>query len=151
VVSLVHPSLGSSYLIAHVLHSPPPPRAQLCNRYCSNKHTPSRAAVPAQAQASAQLWVPGAWYVDLSHLVLSHLLAAHLTHRSRRPCLQPGCLPCPPQYCSRPLPLRPPRPPTPSSQHAGILPCPSLLVMLLIDHPVAVRKTVAVCCSSPIA
>jgi hypothetical protein len=31
--------LGSSYLIAHVLHSPPPPRAQLCNRSCSNKHT----------------------------------------------------------------------------------------------------------------
>jgi hypothetical protein len=39
VVSLVHTSLGSSYLIAHVLHSPPPPRAQLCKRSCSNKHT----------------------------------------------------------------------------------------------------------------
>ena len=39
VVSLVHTSLGSSYLIAHVLHYPPPPRAQLCNRSCSNKHT----------------------------------------------------------------------------------------------------------------
>ena len=25
VVSLVHTSLGSSYLIAHVLHDPPPP------------------------------------------------------------------------------------------------------------------------------
>ena len=37
--SLVHTSLGSSYLIAHVLHYPPPPRAQLCNRSCSNKHT----------------------------------------------------------------------------------------------------------------
>ena len=40
MVSLVHTSLGSSYLIAHVLHYPPPPRAQLCNRSCSNKHTP---------------------------------------------------------------------------------------------------------------
>jgi hypothetical protein len=26
-------------VIAHVLHSPPPPRAQLCKRSCSNKHT----------------------------------------------------------------------------------------------------------------
>jgi len=42
VVSLVHTSLGSSYLIAHVLHSPPPPRAQLCKRSCSNKHTHGR-------------------------------------------------------------------------------------------------------------
>ena len=31
---------SSSSLIAHVLHSPPPPREQLCNRSCSNKtHT----------------------------------------------------------------------------------------------------------------
>ena len=29
--------LGSSSLIAHVLHSPPPPLEQLCNRSCSNK------------------------------------------------------------------------------------------------------------------
>ena len=36
---LVHTGLGSSSLIAHVLHSPPPPREQLCNRSCSNKHT----------------------------------------------------------------------------------------------------------------
>ena len=37
---LIHTGLGSSSLIAHVLHSPPPPREQLCNRSCSNKHTP---------------------------------------------------------------------------------------------------------------
>ena len=36
---LIHKGLGSSSLIAHVLHSPPPPREQLCNRSCSNKHT----------------------------------------------------------------------------------------------------------------
>ena len=37
---LIHTGLGSSSLIAHVLHSPPPPREQLCNRSCSNKtHT----------------------------------------------------------------------------------------------------------------
>jgi hypothetical protein len=37
---LVHTCLGSSYLIAHVLHCPPPPRrTQLYNRSCSNKHT----------------------------------------------------------------------------------------------------------------
>ena len=38
----IHTGLGSpaSSLIAHVLHSPPPPREQLCNRSCSNKtHT----------------------------------------------------------------------------------------------------------------
>jgi hypothetical protein len=36
--------LGSSSLIAHVLHSPPPPREQLCNRSCSNKtHAVGRA------------------------------------------------------------------------------------------------------------
>ena len=29
VVRLVHTSFGSSYIIAHVLHCPPPPRAQL--------------------------------------------------------------------------------------------------------------------------
>jgi hypothetical protein len=36
---LVHTDLGSSQssLIAHVLHSPSPPREQLCNRSCSNK------------------------------------------------------------------------------------------------------------------
>ena len=39
---LIHTGLGSSCLVAHVLHSPPPPREQLCNRSCSNKtHTPS--------------------------------------------------------------------------------------------------------------
>ena len=32
-----HTGLGSSSLIAHVLHSPLPPREQLCNRSCSNK------------------------------------------------------------------------------------------------------------------
>ena len=37
---LVHTGLGSSSLIAHVLHSPPPPREQLCNRSCSNKTHP---------------------------------------------------------------------------------------------------------------
>jgi hypothetical protein len=38
---LVHTGLGSLSLVAHILHSPPPPppREQLCNRYCSNKHT----------------------------------------------------------------------------------------------------------------
>ncbi len=37
---LIHTGLGSSSLIAHVLHSPPPPREQLCNRSCSKKtHT----------------------------------------------------------------------------------------------------------------
>jgi hypothetical protein len=43
---LVHAGLGSSSLVAHVLNYPPlPPREQLHNRYCSNKHThtaPSR-------------------------------------------------------------------------------------------------------------
>jgi len=34
---LIHTGLGSSSLIAHVLHSPPLPREQLCNRSCSNK------------------------------------------------------------------------------------------------------------------
>ena len=38
--TLVHTCLGSSYLLAHVLHCPPPPpRTQLYNRSCSNKHT----------------------------------------------------------------------------------------------------------------
>ena len=37
---LIHTGLGSSSLVAHVLHSPPPPREQLYNRSCSNKtHT----------------------------------------------------------------------------------------------------------------
>ena len=37
---LVHTVLGSSSLVAHVLHLPPPhTREQLCNRYCSNKQT----------------------------------------------------------------------------------------------------------------
>jgi hypothetical protein len=36
---LVHTGLGSSSLVAHVLHHPPSPREQLCNRSCSNKHT----------------------------------------------------------------------------------------------------------------
>ena len=35
--SHIQTGLGSSSLIAHVLHSPPPPREQLCNRSCSNK------------------------------------------------------------------------------------------------------------------
>ena len=37
--SLVHTGLGSSSLVAHVIHSPLPPREQLYLRYCSNKHT----------------------------------------------------------------------------------------------------------------
>jgi hypothetical protein len=37
--SLVHTGLGSSSLVAHVIHSPLPPREQLYQRYCSNKHT----------------------------------------------------------------------------------------------------------------
>ena len=41
---LIHTGLRSSSLIAHVLHSPPPPpREQLCNRSCSNKHTQNKA------------------------------------------------------------------------------------------------------------
>jgi hypothetical protein len=36
---LVHIGLGSSSLVAHVLHFPLPPREQICNRHCSNKHT----------------------------------------------------------------------------------------------------------------
>ena len=36
---LTHPGLGSSSLGAHILHHPLPPRKQLYNRYCSNKHT----------------------------------------------------------------------------------------------------------------
>jgi len=37
---LIHTGLGSSSLIAHVLHSPPsPPAKQLYHRSCSNKHT----------------------------------------------------------------------------------------------------------------
>ena len=40
---LIHTGLGSSSIIAHVLYSPPPPpREQLCNRSCSNKHTHTR-------------------------------------------------------------------------------------------------------------
>ena len=53
VVSLVHTSLGSSYLIAHVLH----PRAQLCIRYCSNKHTHSHRAV-ARSHTRRTLYTP---------------------------------------------------------------------------------------------
>ena len=42
---LIHTGLGSSSIIAHVLHSPPPPpREQLCNRSCSNKHTHTRTS-----------------------------------------------------------------------------------------------------------
>jgi hypothetical protein len=67
--TLVHTCLGSSYLIAHVLHchcgvevtelstnkqhtlSPSPPRTQLYNRSCSNKHTRtlSRTNTPKKA------------------------------------------------------------------------------------------------------
>jgi len=37
---LVHTGLGSSCLVARVLHLPPPhTREQFCNRYYSNKHT----------------------------------------------------------------------------------------------------------------
>jgi hypothetical protein len=42
--STVHTGLGSQSLVPHVLHCPPPPREQVCNRYCSNKHTPVCAA-----------------------------------------------------------------------------------------------------------
>ena len=41
---LVHTGLGSSSLVAHVLHYPPPPHA-LCST-CSNKHTHSHAISP---------------------------------------------------------------------------------------------------------
>ena len=41
---LVHIGLGSSSPVAHVLHYPPSPRKQLCNRYCSNKHTDTPAS-----------------------------------------------------------------------------------------------------------
>ncbi len=56
VVRLVHTSLGSSYLIAHVLHYPPPPRAQLCIRYCSNKQQqpPAELRLPPQRPSNAQ-------------------------------------------------------------------------------------------------
>ena len=39
--SLVHTGLGSSSLVAWHMSSTIPllPREQLCNRYCSNKHT----------------------------------------------------------------------------------------------------------------
>jgi hypothetical protein len=37
VVRLVHTRLGSSCLIEHVLHCPPPQREELCHRSCSNK------------------------------------------------------------------------------------------------------------------
>jgi hypothetical protein len=40
---LVHTGLGPSSLVAHDLHYPPPPREQLCNRYCSDKHTHSHS------------------------------------------------------------------------------------------------------------
>ena len=40
----IHTGLGSSSLIAHVLHSPPPPPRTDCNRSCSNKHTHSDSA-----------------------------------------------------------------------------------------------------------
>jgi hypothetical protein len=53
--TLVHTCLGSSYLIAHVLHCPPPRPAHSfiigpavinthTNRYCSNKHNPEPAS-----------------------------------------------------------------------------------------------------------
>jgi hypothetical protein len=58
----IHTGLGSSSLIAHVLHSPPPPpREQLCNRSCSNKNTHTRRSQipkdfgPETAQ-STQKW-----------------------------------------------------------------------------------------------
>jgi hypothetical protein len=58
---LIHTGLGSSSLIAHVLHSPPPPRAQLCNRSCSNKtHTGSNPPMGwwlGLAPATLEFWV----------------------------------------------------------------------------------------------
>jgi hypothetical protein len=42
---LVHTGLGSSSLVAHVLHyPPPPPRKQLCTRSCNNKQIHTRGA-----------------------------------------------------------------------------------------------------------
>jgi len=41
---LVHSGLGSSSFVAHVFHYPPPPREQLYNRYCSNKHNTHRVS-----------------------------------------------------------------------------------------------------------
>ena len=54
MTGLIHTGLGSSSLIAHVLHSPPPPREQLCNRSCSNKHTHTMTGLgrPATCQCS---------------------------------------------------------------------------------------------------
>jgi len=67
---LIHTGLGSSSLIAHVLHSPPPPREQLCNRSCSNKtHTPSGAhaeSYPISCQFC--LCFVGSELVALAHL-----------------------------------------------------------------------------------
>ena len=62
VVRLVHTGLGSQYLIARVLHYPPPPTRTSLYRHCSNKHhrTTSRfrvAAVPGRhgAEEEAEL------------------------------------------------------------------------------------------------
>jgi len=43
-----------SSLVAHVLHYPSPPREQLCNRYCSNKHTHTHFC----RSASSHSWQP---------------------------------------------------------------------------------------------
>ena len=56
---LIHTGLGSSSLIAHDLHSPPPPREHLCNRSCSNTtHTHHSKTHTFQNSCSGSRW-PG--------------------------------------------------------------------------------------------
>ena len=50
----MHTGLGLSSLVAHVLHYPPPPREQLCNRYCSNKYIHTLECIPLITCAGAQ-------------------------------------------------------------------------------------------------
>jgi hypothetical protein len=49
---LIHTGLGSSYIIAHVLHSPPPPPANsfVIGPAVINTHTDTQAQAQAQAQ-----------------------------------------------------------------------------------------------------
>ena len=57
---LIHTGLGSSSLITHVLHSPPPPREQVCNRSCSNKaHTLRRSVLTNPGVLSGTVCPPG--------------------------------------------------------------------------------------------
>ncbi len=54
---LVNTGLGSSSLVAHVLHYPPlPPREQLCNRSYSNKHTQQLAHHGSSSFFSSHGW-----------------------------------------------------------------------------------------------